>query len=65
MALKDDCSGVAGRTSQCAKKAELARECPDLTPNFDACWARIQASGVGKTSHWLKFYLLRMFSITI
>ena len=39
----DDCSGVAGRTSRCNKKAEMARECPDLTHNFDQCWAAIQA----------------------
>ena len=38
----DDCSGVAGRTSRCNEKAEIARECPDLTNNFDQCWAAIQ-----------------------
>ena len=41
--ITDDCSGVAGRTSKCNEKAEMARDCPDLTQNFDQCWAAIQA----------------------
>jgi len=43
MALKDECSGVAGRTSNCVQKANEARSCPDLSDNFDSCWSRLQA----------------------
>ena len=42
MALRSECSGLAANTAPCREKAEKARKCPDLTVNFDTCWAHMQ-----------------------
>ena len=42
MALRSECSGLAANTASCKEKAEKARNCPDLTQNFDSCWSKMQ-----------------------
>ena len=42
MALRSECSGLAANTASCKEKAEKARKCPDLTDDFDNCWAHMQ-----------------------